>query len=317
MKISVLLPCFNGARTLKTQLEALAQQTWQGDWEVIVSNNGSTDDSMAIVEQYRDRLPQLKIVEAHNADQPRLGSFHSYNMALQAAKGDAFLLCEADDEVDRNWLAAMAEALNQHPFVVARMEYRRLNPEWLLPRLGAAEQEKGLCQNPNTPYPCAFGCTFGLRHSVYERLGGFSPAFAFAYDAEYCWRAQKAGISIEFVPTAVVHYRLRHDSSARFRQGANWGEDFTLAARCYGLAVSRLQIAKAYLNLAKFSVRGLWLWPMATAPWTSTTGSSKQRYADWIWGLGWMRGSIRGMLKPLPLLSVPEVADVYQAEISV
>jgi len=61
MKLSVILPCFNGAETIALQLEALANQQWEGDREVIVSNNGSTDDSMEIVERYRDRLPNLRM----------------------------------------------------------------------------------------------------------------------------------------------------------------------------------------------------------------------------------------------------------------
>ncbi|QYO63482.1 glycosyltransferase family 2 protein [Leptolyngbya sp. 7M] len=67
MKLSVVLPCFNGAKTIAVQLEALTKQHWLEGWEVVVVNNGSTDGSMAIVEQYRDRLPGLRIVEARSS----------------------------------------------------------------------------------------------------------------------------------------------------------------------------------------------------------------------------------------------------------
>ena len=64
MKLSVILPCINGAETIAVQLEALTRQSWAGEWEVIVVNNGSTDNSMEIVERYRDRLQNLQIVNA-------------------------------------------------------------------------------------------------------------------------------------------------------------------------------------------------------------------------------------------------------------
>ncbi|MCY7392121.1 MAG: glycosyltransferase, partial [Leptolyngbyaceae cyanobacterium CAN_BIN12] len=71
MKLSVILPCYNGAETIAVQLNALVQQQWSEDWEVIVVNNGSTDNSVEIVEEYRDRLP-LRIVNAHTPPEPRL-----------------------------------------------------------------------------------------------------------------------------------------------------------------------------------------------------------------------------------------------------
>lgn len=64
MKLSVILPCFNGAKTIALQLEALAHQCWSEPWELVVVNNGSTDDSMQIVQSYRNLLPNLRIVDA-------------------------------------------------------------------------------------------------------------------------------------------------------------------------------------------------------------------------------------------------------------
>jgi glycosyltransferase involved in cell wall biosynthesis len=110
MQLSVILPCYNGAETIALQLEALAQQQWSGSWEVIVVNNGSTDDSMNIVEQYRDRLPHLRILEAYtDRTKPRLGVVHSYNLAIQSTQSDAVAFCEADDEIAPGWVAAMGE----------------------------------------------------------------------------------------------------------------------------------------------------------------------------------------------------------------
>ena len=62
--LSVVLPCRNGAATIAVQLEALASQFWSGTWELVVADNGSTDESMRIVESFRDRLPALQVVDA-------------------------------------------------------------------------------------------------------------------------------------------------------------------------------------------------------------------------------------------------------------
>lgn len=297
--ISVLLPCFNGEKTIKNQLDALTQQTWTGDWEVIVSNNGSTDNSMKIVEQFYDRLPGLKIVEAYTPPEPRLGAYHSYNVAMKEAKGDVFVLCEADDEVNSGWLAAMEEALKTYEFVVARMEYRKLNPEWMLPEIGQSEQENGLCNAHDVPYEYAFGCTFGFRRSVYEKIGEFSTEFPFVFDTEYCWRVQEAGIKIHFTPEAVVHYRLRDTANARYAQGKNWGEDFTMVKRFYGQKTNFISLIKAYISVIKYSIQGAFLWILLMVG----RPNAKKRLSDWAWGMGWLRGNIKGILRPLPAKS--------------
>ncbi|MDB5945273.1 MAG: putative b-glycosyltransferase, Glycosyltransferase Family 2, partial [Ramlibacter sp.] len=142
MKLSVILPCFNGAATIAVQLDALIRQQWPGGWEVIVVNNGSTDRSMEIVEQYRDRLPGLSIVQAHVPGTARLGVPHSYNCGIKAATGEAFVFCEADDEVAPGWLMAMGKALAQHDFVAARLDHEKLNDEWSRPVDGGYQSER-------------------------------------------------------------------------------------------------------------------------------------------------------------------------------
>ena len=55
MELSVIIPCFNAEVTIVVQLEALANQRWSKPWEVIVSDNGSTDNSMEIVKSFMKR----------------------------------------------------------------------------------------------------------------------------------------------------------------------------------------------------------------------------------------------------------------------
>ena len=64
MKLSIVIPCRNAARTIAVQLDALCAQQWRGGWEVIVADNGSTDGTQAIVEGYSRRLPGLRLIDA-------------------------------------------------------------------------------------------------------------------------------------------------------------------------------------------------------------------------------------------------------------
>ncbi|HKV06504.1 MAG TPA: glycosyltransferase family A protein, partial [Thermoanaerobaculia bacterium] len=127
LKLSVVIPCLNAADTLGVQLEALAGQSWPGEWEVIVADNGSTDGSREVVERYRDRLPNLRLVDASD----KRGQAHARNVGAAAATGEAFLFCDADDEVAPGWLAALGRVLEDREFVACRYDNEKLNPEWV------------------------------------------------------------------------------------------------------------------------------------------------------------------------------------------
>ena len=285
MKLSVILPCFNGAETIALQLEALANQQWDGDWEVIVSNNGSTDDSMEIVERYRDRLPNLRIVNAHTPPEPRLGVTHSYNVGIQAATGDAFAFCEADDEVTPGWVAAMAKALINYDLVAGPLDYTKLNPDWLVKAFGTGIQLKKFnVVKFIHPAPYASGCNMGMRRSTYETVGSINQAIRYVWDMEYCWRVQDAGFQLHFVPDAVAHYRLRHTLRGLFRQNRNWGEEQALLRRLNHRAIGRLAIVKDSVSVL-INVLGV------------VTIFSKTRLARWAFNTGWHVGNLRGNAK--------------------
>lgn len=286
MKLSVILPCFNGAKTIALQLEALARQEWSQPWELIVSNNGSTDDSMQIVEQYRDRLPHLRIVQAYDPSGPRLGVAHSYNVGIQAARGEAVAFCEADDEIAPGWVAAMGEALSRYDFVAGRLDYAKLNEPWLLQN-NPRTQETGLLTYADPPYlPYASGCNLGMRRSLYESVGPLDEQIPYSYDTEYCWRAQLSGYTLHFVPDALTYYRLRADLAGLYRQGRNWGKDHIFLRQKYSSQkVGYLRLLQQFLRTTRY------------LPQVLTHMSCKGKTAQWFWHFGWNMGLLQGSLK--------------------
>ena len=294
--LSVILPCYNGSATLAVQLEALTRQHWRGGWEVVAVDNGSSDNSVEIVRRYQDRLPDLRIVQAYTPGTQRLGVPHSYNTGIAAATGDAFVFCEADDEVAPGWLDAMGEALTERPFVVARLEHRKLNPDWVLP--SDSRHYSGIARRSKPPYlEWASGAAFGMRRSLYEALGPLSIEFPMAHDMEYCWRAQAAGYSLYLEPRAVVHYRERTRLPDRFRQGRNWGYDSTRLEWQFGAARPRLALLRHGVHLARMVPRGACIALVAAA---TRRLQARRRLADWIWNFGWEVGKVKALVRPAP-----------------
>ncbi len=61
--ITIIIGAFNEENTLPQQMAALASQTYRGDWEFIVVDNGSRDGTADVARSWRDRLPALNVIE--------------------------------------------------------------------------------------------------------------------------------------------------------------------------------------------------------------------------------------------------------------
>lgn len=223
MRLSVIVPTLNRAKTLGAQLDALSRQQWSEGWEVIVADNGSTDHTRDVVRAHAARLPDFRVVAAAQ----RRSRSHALNVGARSATGDGFLFCDDDDVVGDGWLAAMGRALAEHPFVACQVDASRLNPPWLAE--SRIFQRTELQQIPYPPYfSHAAGATMGVRRSVFDALGGFDGNQGGLEDTWFCVRAQLAGIPLHFVPDAVVHMRFRHTYLGMFRQARRYGTYSTL-----------------------------------------------------------------------------------------
>ena len=100
------MPVLNGEEHIGDQLAALAAQTYRGEWELVVVDNGCRDRSMEIVREWAPRLPSVTIVDAT----ARRGLNRARNAGAAAARGDFLAFCDADDVATPGWLEAMAEA---------------------------------------------------------------------------------------------------------------------------------------------------------------------------------------------------------------
>ena len=213
MQLSVVIPCYNAAATIGEQLEALACQEWEGGWEVVVSDNGSTDGSEEVIHSYRDRVPNLRIVDSSAAR----GEAHSRNIGIEQARGAWILNCDADDVVAGNYVAAMAEALTAYDFVACRLDAQRLNAPWQTQSWPCGQESSLLDFSPRF-LPFGGGGTLGFKRFVFDRVGGFDPTFEARTDNDLCWRVQLAGIPLHFVTETAVYYRYPAANSKMYRQ---------------------------------------------------------------------------------------------------
>jgi len=105
--ISVLLPVYNGAPYLAASIDSILSQTWQ-DFELIIINDGSRDDSAEIIRSYRD--PRIRYVEQEN-----IGLAATLNRGIGLAKGQYIARQDQDDISLPQRFARQAEYLTLHP----------------------------------------------------------------------------------------------------------------------------------------------------------------------------------------------------------
>lgn len=283
MRLSVIVPCRNAARTIAVQLEALASQRASWPWEVVVADNGSTDGTRAIVERYAGVLPDLRIVDAS----ARPGQPYALNTGARAATGDAFLFCDADDEVAPGWLAAMGRALQEHEFVACRIEPRKLNPPWVCAGHGYAQWDglQRISLFPSIAH--AGGGTLGIRRSVFEAAGGFDEDLLALHDTYLCLRVQCSGTPLHFVPEAVVHVRYRDTLRGIYLQARTYAE--------YGVLLYKKSLPLGVPRIARPLRSGAKAWRdlLVQLP----RARSRADRARWMYGLGWRVGRVRGSIK--------------------
>lgn len=285
MKISVILPCFNAATTLSQQLDALVGQvisTLQAkDWEIILIDNNSQDESAKIAQSYQRYLPNLQILSAIDGK----SASYARNVGAKVARGEFLIFCDADDIVAPTWVEAMYSALskpNQH-FVASQFDYQRLNGTFGVQRDGL----QGL--NPKF-LPHAGGGGLGVRAAVHEAVGGFDESIRFLEDMEYCFRVQVAGYPLYFADQALIHIRERQDALLGFQQARQWGEYFPFICKkyeCHGLKkLSMWMIPQKYALISVRSFRAL------------LRGDIKTSLRPLGWGFGYLVGCIRHRSMP-------------------
>jgi glycosyltransferase involved in cell wall biosynthesis len=229
MELSVVIPCLNAAATIGAQLEALSRQSWHGSWEVVVADNGSADGTQAIVGSYRGRLPEIRLIDASD----RRGAAHARNAGARAARGQAIVFCDADDEAGEGWLQALAEALALYDFVASRMDVEKLNPRTIVNAM-SNPQKSGLPKIAYPPYlPYAGGCGLGVKRALHEAAGGFDESLAQLEDTDYCFRLQQRGVELHFVPQALMHVRFSNRPGVLFRQARLWAQFNVLMYKRY------------------------------------------------------------------------------------
>lgn len=164
-RVTVYIPVHNYGKFLRQAIKSVLAQRYE-DWELIVINDGSTDQTLHVLKSYSQH-PKITIVH-----QQRKGLTVSNNVALRMARGEYIIRLDADDYFDENALLVLANVLDTHPEVgLVYSDYYLVNE--LGDVLEIVRRKKVREEVQLLDLPAHGACTM-IRRSCLLALGGYS-----------------------------------------------------------------------------------------------------------------------------------------------
>lgn len=214
-RVSVIICTYNGAATIREGLDAL-QQLQYPDYEVIVVDDGSTDETASIVHAY----------DVRSIETPNRGLSAARNTGLEAATGEIVVYLDDDAYPDPHWLLYVASTFRNTDHAAVGGPNIAPPDEDLVARC--------IDHTPGNPVHALLsdleaehlpGCNIAFRKTALEAIGGFDPQFRIAGDdVDVCWRLQQRGWTLGFHPAAMVWHHRRGSIRAFWKQQRNYGK---------------------------------------------------------------------------------------------
>lgn len=214
-KVSVVVCTYNGSRTFRETMERVRELDYP-DYEVIVVNDGSTDNTSEIAEEF-----DVVLITT-----PNNGLGHARNVGWKAASGEIIAFIDDDAYPDPHWLKFLASTFLSTPFIGVG------GPNLLPP--GEDPVAQCVANAPGGPVHVLVsdreaehipGCNMAFRRAALEAVGGFDPRFRIAGDdVDICWSLLRYGGKIGFHPSATVWHHRRPSVRKYWRQQQGYGE---------------------------------------------------------------------------------------------
>ncbi len=223
-RVSVVVACYNGDRTLKACLDSLERLNYP-DYEVILVDDGSTDTAPQIAALH----PTIRFFR----HQTNLGLSTARNTGIAAATGEIVAFTDADCRADEDWLYHLVgDLLNS--------EFAGIGGHNFLPSDDSSVAAAVLV-SPGGPAHVMLtdrqaehipGCNMAFYKWALDDAGGFDPVFRKAGDdVDLCWRLQQRGHKIGFSPAGFVWHYRRSTLGAYLEQQRGYGEAEALLVR--------------------------------------------------------------------------------------
>lgn len=223
-KVSVIMGIYNCEKTLAEAIDSILNQTY-ANWELIMCDDGSTDGTYAIAEQYKKNYPN-KIVLLKNKQNMKLS--YTLNRCLEAATGTLIARMDGDDRSRPERLSIQVHFLMTHPAVhLVGTDMQCFDEEGKHGIRHAAANPNKMTIRQTTPF---FHATIMTYKKIYEALGGYTVGKRAERieDVELWFRFFHHGFSGANIPEVLYDVREDYDSIRRRKISERWNSFRTL-----------------------------------------------------------------------------------------
>ena len=254
-KVSVVVASYNGGKTLPSCLTSLERLNYP-NYEVILVDDGSTDDTAQIAERYRmeleDRRPEAgdgrkemgdgsAPAQISTSSRPRMRIIRQVNFGLSVARntgihaseGEIIAFTDSDCRADEDWLHYLVGDLLRSDFQGIG-GHNFLPPEdgWIPAAVMASPGGPAHVMLTDRLAEHIPGCNMAFYKWALDEISGFDPIYRKAGDdVDVCWRLQQHGYKIGFSPSGFVWHYRRATVRAYLKQQRGYGEAEALLVR--------------------------------------------------------------------------------------
>lgn len=204
--LSIVINSYNQSHYLKQAIESVIVQTYK-DFELLIWDDGSTDDSVAIAREFAATDSRIRVVAASHQ-----GRGKALKAAIEETRGKYLAWVDRDDLLAATALEQTAAVLDTHPHIgMVYTDYIDIDEN------GNFLQKGDRCRIPYSRDRLLTDfVTFHfrlLRRDVFDRAGGIDPAFEYAEDYDLCLRLSEI-TEIYHLPQPLYCYRLHRDNTS-------------------------------------------------------------------------------------------------------
>ncbi|MEM9561221.1 MAG: glycosyltransferase [Actinomycetota bacterium] len=224
-RVSVVIPVGRVDHELGLQLEALAGQSYDRSWELILSLNTPDQTARAELETLAGTWADGAQFEPTVVDSSDVRSAsHARNVGASAASGELLVFCDGDDIADVDWLATIAGAVDTDRAVGGHLDETVLavpgQEDWRPPAT-----PDGLPTFLGHPY--LVSANMALHRAHFDAVGGFDTELIRGEDIALSWDLIERGLTLEYCGDAVIHYRHRRGLWPMMKQHYLYGRGFS------------------------------------------------------------------------------------------
>jgi len=222
MLISIIVPVYNRAGEIAEFLASFSRQDAEA-FEIIIVDDGSTDDLKQVIGQYKDQL------EISYFFQQNQGPGAARNLGMSKAEGDYLVFIDSDCTVPTDYVSNLLQNIEKYGFDAfgGPDSYRKDFPPFLkavnysmTSFIGTGGTRGSTGKSVAKYYPRSFN--MGIKKEVFKQIGGMNE-MRHGQDMDFSNRIYKAGFKVRFLPDVLVYHKRRTSPRRFFKQIFNWG----------------------------------------------------------------------------------------------